>query len=228
MTAPMRWNGFETREALAAALAEAVGEVLRGSVEERGAALLAVSGGSTPKRFFGALSEAHLPWTEIAVTLCDERFVPPSSDRSNEGLVRANLLQDEAKGASFVPLFSEAGDIGQAARRADEALSGRAIDVAVLGMGEDGHTLSFFPDADELEQALDPQEARTVMAIHAQSAGEARLTLTLPPVMRAGQVFLHIEGEAKRGAFDRAMEDDAPIRRVIEKLERPIEVFWAP
>jgi 6-phosphogluconolactonase len=97
-------------------------------------------------------------------------------------------------------------------------------------MGADGHTASFFPDADDLAELLDPSSQRIVLPVHAQSAGEPRLTLSMARIVAAGFIALHIEGEDKRTAFDGAMGPGAekPIRRVLEAAPMPVEVFWAP
>jgi len=227
-----RWQAFPTREALAEVLAAEVAGSLQAAVEAKGHGLLAVSGGATPELFFQRLSRREIDWASVVVTLCDERFTDPSSPRSNEGLARRALLQDKAAEARFVPLFRPNGTVEDAARQAAIAFAALPLplDVAVLGMGEDGHTASFFPDSPDLVPALDPQGAKPVMAVRAPSAGEPRLTLTLPVLAKAGRLILHIEGGKKREAFDRALasETPPPVRTVIEGAERPVEVFWAP
>lgn len=227
-----RWQAFPSREALAEALAASIAASLAEAAAEKGHGVLAVSGGTTPKMMFGALSRAAIDWRNMVVTLCDERFVEPTSPRSNQGLVERELLQNAAAGARFVPLHREVASIEAAAAESAVALAGAGLplDVAVLGMGEDGHTASFFPDAAELDEALDPEGERTVMVIHAESAGEPRLTLTLPVLAKARRVVLHIEGEAKRATFERALSSDPalPIRCMIEASRNPVEVFWAP
>ncbi len=95
MTADPRLNSFADGNALAEALASTVAARLADAVEARGKAVLAVSGGTTPARFFKALSLKDLPWDKITITLVDERFVPPTSDRSNQKLVTEMLLQNQ-------------------------------------------------------------------------------------------------------------------------------------
>jgi len=228
----VHWNEFADREALAAALAGTVADFLARAVSQRGAALLAVSGGTTPAQFFAALSQADIAWEKVTVTLVDERFVPPSSPRSNAALVSAKLLQGKAAAARFVPLFRSGETLEQAAEDGERALRALALpfDALMLGMGGDGHTASLFPDAAGLEGLLDPASARLVMPVHAQSAGEPRLTLTLAEIVRSRFVGLHIEGAEKRTAFENAMASTAgkPIRAVIDASPRPVEVFWAP
>lgn len=138
---------FENGAALAQGLADAVSSALAAGVAARGSASIAVSGGSTPKAFFQALSKKDIAWDKVTVTLVDERFVPPESDRSNHGLVAANLLQDKAAAATFLPLYQAAPTAEAAADLAsrETAKIGAPFDVAILGMGTDGHTASFFP-----------------------------------------------------------------------------------
>ncbi|RUW10620.1 6-phosphogluconolactonase, partial [Mesorhizobium sp. M1A.F.Ca.IN.020.06.1.1] len=202
------------------------------AITDRGTALLAVSGGTTPAKFFAALSLIPIAWDKVTVTLVDERFVPTSSPRSNAGLVAANLLQNKAAAARFVPLYHEAATIEDAAASDSEALQSLPwpLDVVVLGMGADGHTASFFPDAGNLAELIDPSSPRIVLAVHAQSAGEPRLTLSMARIVAAGFIALHIEGEDKRIAFDGAMGAGMkkPIRNVLEVAPIPVEVFWAP
>lgn len=226
------WHAFSGREELAAALAAQIADKLTKAIAKRGSALLAVSGGTTPAKLFAVLSTAPIAWDKVTVTLVDERFVPASSPRSNAGLVAANLLQNAAKAARFVPLYHEATSIEDAAASDNAALQALPwpLDVVILGMGGDGHTASFFPDADDLPVLLDPSSDRIVLPVHAASAGEPRLTLSLARIIDAGFIALHIEGEDKRTAFDGAVAPGPrkPIRAVLDAAPKPVEVFWAP
>lgn len=230
--AAYNWHAFSSRPELAIALADRVADRLSKAIADRATALLAVSGGTTPARFLAALSALPIAWDKVIVTLVDERFVPASSPRSNAGLVAANLLQNTAKAARFVPLYHEAVGIEDAAASDDAALRSLPwpLDVVVLGMGPDGHTASFFPDADDLPKLLDPASDRIVLPVHAASAGEPRLTLSLARIVDAGFIALHIEGEDKRTAFDGAVAPGPrkPIRAVLDAAPKPVEVFWAP
>lgn len=226
------WNEFATREELAASLASAVADTLRAAITRRGQAFLAVSGGTTPGRFFAALSREGLDWSKVTVTLVDERFVPESSPRSNAALAKTNLLQNEASRARFAPLFHEATSVEKGADLADAAIRALPwpLDATILGMGGDGHTASFFPDATRLDDLLDPASSRLVMPVHADSAGEARLTLTLPALVGAGLVVVHIEGAEKLKVIEAALaaETALPIRTVLDRTPRAAEIYWAP
>ncbi len=226
---------FASREELAAGLAGMVAAALEEAISLRGRAVLAVSGGSTPLTFFQALSKAELAWEQVTIILVDERMVPATSDRSNARLVRENLLQNAAASAFFVPMYQGAFDEGDAAHQIETVMKRAnltAPDMLILGMGSDGHTASFFPGGDHLTDAIDPRQTALVLPMHADGAGETRLTMTLPVLLAARHLAIHIEGEDKRAVLNRALADgtrtiDMPIRVVFENAAKPVEVFWA-
>lgn len=231
---PYGFQAFEGADALVKTLADTVSGHLDKAVGRNGQATLAVSGGTTPARFFRQLSQRPIDWERVTVTLVDERLVPPTAARSNERLVRETLLRDRAGQARFLGLWSGTADPAAAATAADERLADcpLPLDAVVLGMGLDGHTASYFPDAENLDTLLDPATKARVLPVRAQSAGEDRLTLTLPLVARARFLALHIEGEAKRTVFEQAIQagtaSPAPIRAVFERATTPPTVYWAP
>jgi 6-phosphogluconolactonase len=228
------FNTFANGAALAEALAEKVARTLDEAIGARGSASLAVSGGSTPKAFFKALSTKPLDWSKVTVTLVDERFVPETNERSNHALVSNGLLQNEAAKARFIPLYHAVADVEDAAFAAtvDAREIPHPFDVVVLGMGGDGHTASFFPGGNNLEAALDPTTPRSVITMEADGAGEPRLTFSFSALQDARLLVLHIEGEAKRPVIDKALAEGAasamPIGRVIANAASDTEIYWAP
>ena len=133
---------FADRAALAAALTETVATRLKSALAERGEASIAVSGGSTPERFFNVLSQTDLDWGTVSVTLVDERWVPSSDARSNARLVAGSLLKNRAAAARFVPLYRDAAcpEDGISSVLAALTTVPMPFDAVVLGMGTDGHT----------------------------------------------------------------------------------------
>lgn len=232
MTAAM--HVFDNGAALAEGLAEAVATTLSAAVAARGQACIAVSGGSTPKAFFKALSSKAIDWTKVTVTLVDERFVAPDTDRSNEKLVKDNLLINAAVSANFQPLYYPAATAEEAAAAATEQTTalGCPFDVAILGMGGDGHTASFFPGGSRLTEALDPATPRGVMTMEAEGAGEPRLTFTFSSLQDARLLVLHIEGAAKKDVLAKAEapgdEAEMPIRAILRRAASPLQIYWAP
>lgn len=232
MTARPDWRVFPSPEALAEALADDVAAALGVALARRGHALLAVSGGTTPRLFFPALARQELDWAKVTVVPVDERFVPEDSPRSNGALIRNSLLTRKAAAARFAPLFHEAETVEDAARRATTALAALPwpLNAAILGMGTDGHTASFFPDAGTLAALTDPASDSLVLPVNAPSAGEPRLTLPLARLLEAGFLALHIEGEEKREVLDRALEPggERPVSAVFAHADKPVPVYWTP
>jgi 6-phosphogluconolactonase len=232
--ANIRQSDFSSGGELAEALADTVAGALAAAITARGTTTLAVSGGNTPKAFFAALSRRPIDWGKVTVTLVDERMVGPAHERSNHRLASLFLLQNKAAQARFVPLYSQPGDAAAVAEMASNKIDALALpfDVVVLGMGTDGHTASFFPGGTTLAAVTDPGCRQSVMSIEAPGAGEPRLTLTLPRIVEASLVVLHIEGEAKKAVLARALETgpetELPIRCVLRHARTPVEIYWAP
>ena len=224
---------FASPEFLAQTLAQTVANDLRAALAARSRALLAVSGGATPRRFLNLLAEQDLDWQGVTVTLADERWVPPADARSNERLVRETLLCGAASAATLVPLYTAAptvenGCARTAARIVDLKMP---FDAVVLGMGTDGHCASLFPGGDRLDEALDPDSAALVLPMHAPAAPEPRITLTLPALVDTRAMYLHIEGAAKKRTLDASIANEtpdaeAPIRAVLRHARVTPVVFW--
>jgi 6-phosphogluconolactonase len=232
MTATM--HEFEDGAALATALADEVATRISAAIYARDSASIAVSGGSTPKRFFEELSTRDLAWDKVKVTLVDERFVPADNPRSNHLLVATHLLKNTAANATFVPLYYEAASIEDAAVKATEKTTGldRPFDVVILGMGGDGHTASFFPHGNNLDRALDPTGLQGVLTMQAAGAGEERLTFSFSSLSDARFLALHIEGQEKKSVLEKAEagsdEAEMPIRAMLNRAATPVDIYWAP
>lgn len=231
---------FDSTDALSAALATDVAQRLQRAIGEHGQASLAVSGGKSPVPLFAALRQHPLPWAQVTVLLVDERVVPHTHADSNTALVRQHLLQDAAAAARFVPLFDDHAELSdrasdplgleRLAQLANERLGTVPwpLDVVLLGMGEDGHTASLFPDAPGLAHALHSGDA--VAWVRPATAPHARLTLTLPRLLQARHVALSISGAAKRAVYAQACTADSealPVSLVLHRRTTPVATWMA-
>lgn len=226
-------NSFETNGHLVEALAEDMALRLRDAVAERGAASLAVSGGSTPVSLFKRLANIDLPWQQVWITLVDERWVGDDHPDSNARLVNMHLLQNRAAAANFIPLKTAAESPFGAETEMEAALEPipKPFDVAVLGMGGDGHTASFFPGADTLSVALDMNNKALCAAVRPLTAPHDRMTLTLKTLLQSKHLVLHIVGESKWQVLQEAIEpgpvDELPVRSVLHQNLSPLTIFYA-
>ncbi len=222
---------FADREALAAALTGHVGTILEQAVAARGESALCVSGGRTPILFFETLSKLDLDWEAVTILLADERWVPETNSRSNAALVREHLLHENAARARFLPFYQSGMSIENGAVAFANRISQLKLEVVVLGMGEDGHTASLFPDAPEINDAL-AEEALAVLVTRPASQPEARITLSAKKLKSAANVILHIEGQSKRVVLEKAALEgavkDMPIRKFLGNFQDPLQVYWSP
>jgi len=224
------------RASAAEALADRVAGELARALAAGGRARLAVPGGRTPRDFLRALATRELDWARVDILPGDDRWLGEADPRSNGALLRDALAGTPAAAARRLALVTEDAtpELGAAAVEAALAAAlGRParLDVAVLGVGEDGHTASLFPNGDHLAQALAPDCPHIVRPMRAPGAAEPRITLTLPVLAGAGALHILAFGEGKRAALTRAAEsapDAAPIRAIAEAAARPPSVYWAP
>lgn len=188
-----------------------------------------MSGGSTPEPIYRALAAQSLDWPKITFALVDERNVPLSSPASNEAMIERALEPAFAAGAEIKPMYFAAETVEAAADSADVLYAPLRYDIALMGMGDDGHTASWFPNANGLDDALDANTKRSVIAINAPEAQDCaqRLTLTRSALKRSRALILVITGDAKRARLEQALAaQDAPVAALFSPDMPPIEVLW--
>ena len=225
---------FPSADAWTATIAGRLEESLVSAVLERGNALFAGPGGTTPSPIYARLAQADIGWDHIAVTLVDERHVPETSPESNARLIRDVLLQGPAAAARFIPLYSPAVTVDRAAALAAHVLveAGGRFDAVLLGMGEDGHICSMFPNSPTLKTLLSPGLKPTVLGVPPGRDGAAppqeRLSINLPWLMSAGRVILGLKGAVKRSVFEREADGDPATRPIAALIAAkvPLEVVW--
>jgi len=212
------------RQACAVLTARVIAD-LEEAISLRGAASLAVPGGTTPGEFLSMLGSRALDWQRVTVTLTDERWVAPDHPRSNGGLLRRTLGR-EGRPYRWFPLWREGLPVEAAAARL-EAESGPMpwpLDVVVLGMGDDGHVASLFPGD---ESAFLAGPAQRFVAVTGPG-GEPRLSLTPAALTQARKLYLLLRGAAKEAVLSSAAAASLPVARVLAARNGAYTVYSSP
>jgi 6-phosphogluconolactonase len=166
---------------------------------------IALSGGETARRCYERLAEdagSQIDWWKVDLYWGDERCVPLDDEASNYRLVRESLLERVGAVNANYPMRCEEGPdpyqlrIGELGR----------FDVVHLGLGEDGHTASLFPDSAALD--ADPGRLVTTNEDPHGNNPHPRMTLTYAGISRGRLVVVTVEGEAKRAALARVAAGD--------------------
>jgi 6-phosphogluconolactonase len=223
-------HAFKSPVLLAESLALNVAKQLSDAIDAQGTATLVVSGGRSPVAFFQHLAKQALDWSNVVISLADERWVPVEHADSNAGLIKRYLLQGPAAKAQFLSLYSASANLEQAAEQADRLLSELpVIDVLILGMGDDGHTASLFPNSPNLTEALQVDGVRRCWPMLAPTVPHQRLTMSRALLASAKHKVLSISGQSKLTTLSFALAgDDVAEMPVRAFLQPTLEIYWCP
>ena len=208
---------FPTKEFLEDALLGEIKLKLREAISKLGIAKILLSGGSTPSGLYKKLSSIKLDWSKVIVGLVDERFVENTSDYSNEKLIRESLLINNAKNATFVPMINSISNEKENLITTKESYSiFNQSTFVILGMGEDGHTASLFPNDPESIEALNSKSF--IHFTNSPSMPERRITCTPKLLLSSKNIFLMLTGENKKEVLFSAAKNKLPISHFIGSM----------
>lgn len=213
--------------ALAQACAEWIASAMAGAIAERGRCDIALSGGSSPRPVYLALSVKPLwsavDWSRVHVHFGDERAVPPEDAESNYRMVSGTLLcRVPIPHTQVHRMEAERSDLDSAA--ADyERLLPAALDVLLLGIGPDGHTASLFPGSPALLE-----RSRRVMAVIGPKPPPRRLTITPPVIEAARAIAVIATGAEKASVVAAAVAGSASAQETPARLARRGTWFLDP
>lgn len=203
---------------LGSTAAEAVRALAAAAIAARGRFRVALAGGSTPRALYPHMVTG-IDWTRSDIFFGDERAVPPDDPQSNYRMARETLLDPARVPAANVFRWrAEAADLDAAARDYERALRAPGqppwLDLALLGLGPDGHTASLFPGTAALAV-----EDRLAVAVAVPALATRRLTLTYPALLGATHVIFLAAGREKRAALADALRPGStlPAARIIHR-----------
>lgn len=224
---------FAHRESLEIQLVDDILAALEKAIQARGEASILFSGGSTPKGMLARLTERPFDWSAVKIGLVDDRMVETTSEYSNAKMIN-ELLISRIKGVKpqFFPLVYIPAD---ESLNFDDAMSAvvqlGTPDVAILGMGGDGHFASLFPNDECSTKGLSEDRTAPLIYTHAPVEPKNRISYSWSLLRRAKHLYLHIAGEEKLKLIDAQEErlnDLLPIDTVLNDQEIEPVMYWAP
>lgn len=220
--------------ALCEALAPRLARAARAGLDERGAASLALAGGSTPFPLYRRLADEALDWSRATLLPGDERWVAADHAASNLRAIRAAFDLVHPRFGALVPEVP-GPEPSLATARATLAEIPTPFDACVLGMGGDGHFASLFPGAPELASALDPGDSEPLVLVTPDplpdDAPFARVSLTLSAIAASRYLVLVLSGADKREVLEAARGSDPrryPVAALLAQHGLPLEIHWSP
>ncbi len=222
---------FSDLEGLSEAAADLFTAMAQEAVARRGQFTVALAGGSTPKRLYELLASAprleRVPWSHVEFFWGDERAVSPDHPESNYRMAYETLLSKiDVAPAQIHRMPAERADLGQAAAdyqhelartlAADPNGQPPSLDLALLGLGDDGHTASLFPHTTALSE-----HHRWVVANYVPKLDSRRLTLTPPMLNCAQHVLFMVSGAHKAQALAAVLEGPRDPQRLPAQLIAP-------
>ena len=169
---------------------ELITKNLSSSINKYQNASIAVPGGTSPIKIFNELSKQKLDWSKVQITLVDDRLVDPDNDHSNQKLINDYLLKNEAKKSKFIPLNNNLNK--------SENFK-FPLDVCLLGIGNDGHFASLFPNMINNTNMLDPKSKSSIDEVKANgNPFVPRISMNLPLILSSNLIILLIKGKLKQ------------------------------
>jgi 6-phosphogluconolactonase len=227
----MIFNRFESRTALEEVLADRILSTLNEIVQVKKQALVLFSGGSTPVGLLKKLAAERFDWSLVTVSLVDDRMVEEDSSFSNYKMIKELFFDKIAPEfqPKLLPLVVDSVDFD----RNMEQVSGNfenipGPDLVILGMGNDGHFASLFPNDDASEEALKKENKEILVYTHAPAYPEDRISFSWSFLSKSRHLFLHITGDEKLQLTQhKETHKNLPVRVLLTE-RGDLEIFWAP
>jgi len=178
-----------------------------------------VSGGSSPVQIFKDLSAMEAKWSDINISLVDDRVVDINHEDSNEKLVKELLIKDKAKDASFISICNQPNDL---------LTLKRPFNVMLLGMGEDGHFASLFPKLIQTNpEYFDlKSEPEIFFTDPMGSPCHKRASMNLSMILESKNIFLLVSSEKKLEVLNQAKSDKSlPLFYLLNQKKTEIKII---
>ena len=169
---------------------ELITKNLSSSINKYQNASIAVPGGTSPIKIFNELSKQKLDWSKVQITLVDDRLVDPDNEHSNQKLINDYLLKNDIKKSKFFPLNKNLIK--------DDNFK-FPLDICLLGIGNDGHFASLFPNMINNTNMLEPKSKSSIDEVKANgNPFIPRISMNLPLILSSNLIILLIKGKLKQ------------------------------
>ena len=193
----MKFRVFKTEKEFISETIKYFTEICRKTLSEKTTINIALSGGKTPEKIYRALSKTDLPFRKMEFFLIDERYVHLTDANSNYKMIHENLFRKnsfpENKPKAF-HFFDTALSTKTALEKYERELKKVTFDLAILGIGEDGHIASLFPKSEVLKE----KKHLTALTTTNIFAVKKRLTITLPKLKKSKNILILLKGKEKK------------------------------
>jgi 6-phosphogluconolactonase len=225
----MNLINHKTKNDLEEKLCIEIKEKLNEAIHQSGTASLLVSGGSTPKELYKKLSKLEIQWEKVTVGLVDDRFVDPQDEKSNERLLKENLLINHAAKAKFLCMIYDTSSKEKNLELANKIYHHfhSGIDVCVLGMGDDGHTASLFPKDPDSQKALGEGYHNLLSNTTADVEPYERISCSRFLLYKSSNLYLMIVGEQKLEVLESAKQNAFPISTFFNTKRTALKVYYS-
>lgn len=214
---------FQSGSAAAAFVADAVTQACKDAIAQRGVFHWVLAGGSTPELSYRLLRDADLPWHAVHIWFGDERALPQGHADRNETMARNALLDVvPIPAANIHSITFETSTADAATRYAKAVQAAETFDLVLLGMGEDGHTASLFPNNPALIN-----NALAVPVYHSPKPPAERVSLSFSALNNHRQAIILATGASKTDVLQAINKgDDAPVTHIQHALWVFDEAAW--
>ncbi len=218
---------FDSKIELEITLVAAIVSEISAAIELHGDARILVSGGGTPLPLYRLLSAANVEWSKVKIGLVDERFVPMESEFNNGSQIQQAFSNAAAKYATFIGMVQNSDDLVGNVELVNKnyKLFFDRTDFTLLGMGEDGHTASLFPNDPESEAIL-VSDTLGIFSTKAPNYPFQRITCSKQMLLNSTALVLFIVGEKKLEKLNNSTTAHLPISSFLENVPN-LEVYYA-
>ena len=222
----MNIKNFENINTLESSLVQKISLCISDAIKKYGDARILLSGGSTPINLYSLLSQENIDWIKVKIGLVDERFVDQKSDFSNESHIKNNLIKNCAKTAILSPMVCCIGNELLNLEMVSNSYSCfiERTDFTLLGMGNDGHTASIFPndmESDNLMKSLDVG----IYSTKAPNYPFNRITCSKELIAKSKAIVLFFTGEHKLNVLKNSSMTNLPISYFIKNYKE-MEIYY--